>query len=82
MEVDVRFDSGRISIATETIAIKGDTVLGLNGLIGGNDAALFTLVVDQKNLRNINIFIDAGPVGLWGRGCKWSACYGLLSIGC
>jgi len=51
-------------------------------LIGGNDAAFFTLVVNQKNLRNINVFINARPAGFLGRGCKWSACYGLLSIGC
>jgi hypothetical protein len=51
-------------------------------LIGGNDAAFFTLVINKKNLRNINVFIDARPIGLLGRGCKWSTCYGLLSMSC
>ena len=67
MEVDVRFDSGRISIATETIAIKGETVLGLNGLIGGNadNPFIATAIVEECITLSVVAGGVIGVVTLW-----------------
>jgi hypothetical protein len=46
-----------------------------------NDAAFFPVLIDQKDLRNPDFFIDAGAVAFWLRGGERSAGYRRFSFG-
>jgi hypothetical protein len=53
-----------------------------DGFGGFYNAALFTMMVDQENLRDVDVVIDARAGGFCRAVGEGSACYELLSIGC
>jgi hypothetical protein len=75
---------GRLGSRGDFDQIETRGLRDFNRLRGRNDAALLASFVDQKDLWNAYLLVDAGAVaaGFRGGGGGWSAGYGLISFGC
>ena len=72
----------RLGVRRDLDKVKAGLLCDGERPVGRDDTALLAGVVNQKNLGNRDILVDARPVVLGRGGGDWSACYVLLSMGC